>query len=65
MTSKNAYAARTCIVRVVVTNESSTASFFLGAGNLNCRNAYMCSDVAGPSNSSSGDLLDLALDHVL
>ena len=34
------------------------ASYFSEAGNLNGSNAYMCSDVAGPSSSGSGDLFD-------
>ena len=51
MTSHNAFAARTCIVGVVVTNESNMVSFFPKAENLNGNNADMCSDVAGPSSS--------------
>ena len=35
MTSNNAFAARTCIVVVVVTNESNMASYFPEAGNSN------------------------------
>ena len=35
----NAFAARTCIVVVVVTHDSNMASYFLEAGNLNGRNA--------------------------
>ena len=49
MTSNNAFAARTCIVGVVVTNEYNMASYFPVAGNFNGSNANMCSDVAGPS----------------
>ena len=30
------------------------------AGNLNGRNSDMCSDVAGPSSSGSGDLFELS-----
>lgn len=52
MTSNNALAAQTCIVGVVVTNESNMASYFLEAGNLNDNNG----DVAGPSSRGSGDL---------
>ena len=51
MTSNNALAARTCIVVVVVTNESSMVSYFLEAGNLNGSNAVMSSDVARPLSS--------------
>ena len=54
MTSNNAFAVRTCIVGVVVTNESNMASFFPEAGNLNGSDADMCSDVAGPSSSGLG-----------
>ena len=39
------------------------ASYFSGAGNLNGSDAYMCSDVAGPSSSGSGDLCELS-NHV-
>ena len=60
MTSNNAFAAQTCIVGVVVTNESHMASFFPGAGNLNGSNPDMCSDVAEPSSSGSGDLFELS-----
>ena len=55
MTSNSAFAARTCIVEVVVTNESNMASYFSEAGNLNGSNSDMCSDVAGPSSSGAGD----------
>ena len=58
MTSSNAFGARTYIVGVVVMNESNMASYFPEAGNLNGSNADMCSDVAGPSSSGSGDLFD-------
>ena len=44
----NAFAARTCIAGVVVTNESNMASYFPEAGNLNSSIADMCSDMAGP-----------------
>ena len=60
MTSNNAFAARTCIVVVVVTNESNMASYFPEAGNLNGSNADMCSDVTGPWSSGSGDLFELS-----
>ena len=59
MTSKNAFVARTCIVVVVVTNESNMASSFPEAGTINVRYADMCSDVAGPLSSGSGDLFEL------
>ena len=45
---------------VVVTHESNMASYFSEAGNLNGSNAYMCSDVAGPLSSGSGDLFELS-----
>ena len=64
MTSNNAFGARTCIVVVVVTNESSKVAFFPEVGNLNGSNAYMCSDVSLPQ--PPGRLtLDPALDPVL
>ena len=49
-----------CIVVVVVRHESSMASYFPEAGNLNDRNADMCSDVAGPSSTGSEDLFELS-----
>ena len=48
------------LVRVVVTNESNMASYFPEAGNLNGCNADMCSDVAGPSSSVSGDFFEFS-----
>ena len=48
------------IVEVVITNESNLALYFPEAGNLNDSNADMCSDVARPSSSDSGDLFDLS-----
>ena len=57
MTSNNAFAVRTCIV--VVTHKSSMASYISEAGNLNGIYAYVCSDVAKPSSSGSGDFFDL------
>ena len=48
-----------CSVVVVVTHESNMTSYFPEAGNLNGRNANMCSDVAGPSSSGSGDFFEL------
>ena len=45
---------------VVVTNESNMASYFPEAGNLDGNNADMCSDVTGPSRSSSVDLFELS-----
>ena len=45
---------------VVVTHDSNMASYFPEAGNLNGRNDDMCSDVAGPSSSSSGDLFEIS-----
>ena len=68
MMSNNAFVARTCIVGVVVTSESNMAPYFPEAGNLNGINADMCSDVAGPSSSSSGDLFelsDMSRSHIL
>ena len=59
MTSNNAFASRTCIVGVVVTKESNMASYFLEARNLNGIYADMCSDMAGPRRSGSGDLFEL------
>ena len=55
----NALAARTCIVVVVVMNESNMASYFPEAGNLKGRSADMCSDAAGPSRSCS-ELSDMS-----
>ena len=60
MTYYQASAARMFIVVVVVTNESNVASYFPEAGNVNGGNADMCSDVAGPSSSGSGDLFELS-----
>ena len=60
MMPNNAFAAGTCIVGVVFKNESNMASYFAEAGNLNCSNADMCSGVAGPSSSGSGDLFELS-----
>ena len=48
------------VVVVVVTHEFNMASYFPQAGNLNVSDADMCSDVAGPSISGSGDLLELS-----
>ena len=45
---------------VVVTHEFNVASYFPEAGNFNGSNADMCSDVAGPSISGSGDLFELS-----
>ena len=59
MRSSNAFAASTCIVGDVVTNESNMALYFPEAGNSNGGNADMCSDVAGPSSSGSSDLFEL------
>ena len=57
------YAARTCIVVVVVTHETkrNVVSYFFKAGNLNGSYAYMCSDVAGSLRSGSEDLSTLDL----
>ena len=60
MTSNSAFATRTCIVGVVVTNESNIASYFPKAGNVNGSNANVCSDMAGPSISGSRDLFKLS-----
>ena len=46
--------------KVHCTNESNMALFFPKAGNLNGSNAYMCSDVAGPSTKGSDDLFELS-----
>ena len=54
----NVFAAQTCIVVVAVTNKSNMGSYFPEAGNLNSSNADMCSDVAGPSSSGSGDFFE-------
>ena len=48
-----------CIVVVVVTHESYIASYFPEAGHLNGKNADMCSNMAGPLHSGSGDLFEL------
>ena len=40
------------------------ASYFPEAGNLNGINADMCSDVAGPSSSGSGDLLNFQIGQI-
>ena len=45
---------------VAITNKSNVTSYFPEAGNLNGSNADMCSDVAGPSSSGSGDLSELS-----
>ena len=45
---------------VVVTHEFNMTSAFPEAGNLNSRNADLCSDVAGPSISGLGDLFELS-----
>ena len=45
---------------VVVTNESNMASYFPEVKNLNGSYADMCSDMAGPSSSGSGDLFELS-----
>ena len=58
MTLNNAFAARKCVVGVVVTNESNVASYFPEAGNLNGSSADMCWDVAGPSTRGSDDLFE-------
>ena len=47
-------------MRVVVTQKSNMASYFPEAENFNDTNADMCSDVAGPSISGSGDLFELS-----
>ena len=60
MTSNNAFAARTCIVGVVVTNGSNMASYFPEGENLNGSITDMCSGVTGPSSSGSGYLCKLS-----
>ena len=47
-------------MEAVVTHESNVASYFSEAGNLNGSNAFVCSDVAGPSSSGSGYLFELS-----
>ena len=42
-----------------ISNESTMASYFPEVGNLNGSNADICSDVAGPSSSGSGNLFEL------
>ena len=51
MTSNNA---------LVVTYESRIALYFPEVGNLNGSNVDMCSDVARPSSSGSGDLFEIS-----
>ena len=48
---------------VVVTHELNMASYFPEARNLNESNGDICSDVAGPSISGSGDLFGFQIDH--
>ena len=48
------------MVVVVVMNKANMVLYFPEARNLNGSNADMCSDVAGPSSSSSGDLFELS-----
>ena len=50
---------------VVVTHESNMASYFSEEVNLNSCNAYMCYDVARPSSSGLGDLLELQKGQIL
>ena len=64
MTSNSASATRTCIAGVVVTNESNMASYFPEAGNLNVRNADICSDVAGLSSGCSDDCMSFQIGQV-
>ena len=45
---------------IVVTHRIQYDVVFPEAGNLNGSNADMCSDVAGPSISGSGDLFKLS-----
>ena len=56
----NAFAARTCIVVVVVTHEFNMLSYVPEKGNLNGSNAAMCFDVTGPSSSGLGDVFELS-----
>ena len=63
-TPNKAFAARMCIVWVVVMNESNMAPYFPEAGNFNSSNADMCFNVVGLSmvglsRSGSGDLFEL------
>ena len=48
------------IVGVVVTNKLNMASYFPEARKLNDSNDAMCSNLAGPSGSGSGDLFELS-----
>ena len=41
-------------------NKSNMMLYFPVAGNLKGSNADMCSDLAGPWSSSSGDLFELS-----
>ena len=59
ITSNNAFATVTCMVGVVVTNESNMASNFPEEGNLSGGNADMCCGVAGSSSSGSDDLFEV------
>ena len=65
MTPNNAFATRTCIVGVVVTNEFNT--HFLEAGNLNGSNADMCrmwlGGLVAQSSSTTGRHLGFERDH--
>ena len=58
--SNNAFLAQTCMVGVVVMNESNTVSYFLEAGNLNDSNSDTFSCVAGLLSGCSGDLFELS-----
>ena len=52
--------SKRCVKLLSLTHEFNMASYFPEAGNLNGSNADMCSDVAGPSISGSGDLFELS-----
>ena len=57
---KQCFWARTCIVVFVVPHEFNMALYFPESGNLNGSNFDICSDVAGPSSSGSGDVFELS-----
>ena len=70
MTLNNAFAARTCIVGVVVTNESNMASYFpeaeiLMAVMLTCIRMWLDRRVAARDICLIQMTLDLSLDPVL
>ena len=54
-----------CIVVVVVMHESNVASYFFEAGNLSDSNAYLCSNVFGPSSSARVIRLSFQIGRIL